>query len=472
METFIKLTLEMIFSLIQFGAILFLIVISIRAIMSGINSEERSKLNIIHLNERFKKRQLWLRHMMMSPETRDVAERLEAREEKSAKKQKTRQAKKELKSKQSKQSKQGKQSKQPQASSPHQDHDKSEDTQSITGDEQIVTPKVDTLDALSVDLVSPQDLQSSRTEVELSEDAINQGPLSKSVETETTDEAADETADEMANKKAQAQEVQDQEVQDQETQDQEAQDQEAQDQETSRLFVINFKGDIQASAVESLREEITAILQVQRASDEVLLCLHNAGGYVHTHGLAASQLTRLTSAGIRLTVAIDQVAASGGYMMACVGERIIAAPFAIVGSIGVVAQIPNVNRLLKRYDVDVELHTAGDYKRTLTVLGENTDEGRAKFVEELHKTHNLFQNFVHDQRPKLDVSAVATGETWYGSSAVDVGLVDEIMTSDELILNSLQTHDVYLIEYQRKTKASERVLSWAHALFNGRLPEI
>ena len=246
----------------------------------------------------------------------------------------------------------------------------------------------------------------------------------------------------------------------------------AQEQETPRLFVINFKGDIQASAVESLREEITAVLQVQRDSDEVLLCLHNAGGYVHTHGLAASQLTRLTSAGIRLTVAIDQVAASGGYMMACVGERIIAAPFAIVGSIGVVAQIPNVNRLLKRYDVDVELHTAGDYKRTLTVLGENTDEGRAKFVEELHKTHNLFQNFVHDQRPKLDVSAVATGETWYGSSAVNVGLVDEIMTSDELILNSLQTHDVYLIEYQRKTKASERVLSWAHALFNGRLPEI
>ena len=212
-----------------------------------------------------------------------------------------------------------------------------------------------------------------------------------------------------------------------------------------RLFVLKFKGDIQASAVENLREEVTSILQIRRADDEVLLCLHNSGGYVHTHGLAASQLTRLTNVGVRLTVAIDQVAASGGYMMACVGERIIAAPFAIVGSIGVVAQVPNINRLLKRFDVDVELHTAGDYKRTLTMLGENTEEGRAKFIEELHKTHDLFQDFVRAQRPDLDVNRVATGETWYGTSAMEVGLIDEVKTSDELMLSSVNTHDIYLL---------------------------
>ena len=238
-----------------------------------------------------------------------------------------------------------------------------------------------------------------------------------------------------------------------------------------KLFVIKFKGDIQASAIEQLREEITAILQIYEEGDEVLLCLDNSGGYVHTHGLAASQLTRIKSAGLKLTVAIDKVAASGGYMMACVGEQIIAAPFAIVGSIGVVAQVPNVNRFLKRYDVDVELHTAGKYKRTLTMLGENTEEGRAKFIEDLEKTHGLFQAFVSEQRPQLDIELVSTGETWYGRTAVDVGLIDQIMTSDEFILRSVKSHEVFQIEYRKKKRARDQAMTWLHTLAQGRLPE-
>lgn len=240
----------------------------------------------------------------------------------------------------------------------------------------------------------------------------------------------------------------------------------------SRLFVLNFKGDIQASAVESLRKEITAILQVAGKDDEVLLKLNNSGGYVHTHGLAASQLTRITDAGYKLTIAIDQVAASGGYMMACVGQKIIAAPFAIIGSIGVVAQVPNVHRLLKKHDIDVELHTAGQFKRTLTMLGENTEEGRQKFVEDLHKTHDLFQNFVKAQRATLNVEEVATGETWYGSSALEIGLVDEVKTSDEYIMQSLDHYEVFSLEFERKKKMGERALSLVHNLLGGRLPEM
>ena len=242
--------------------------------------------------------------------------------------------------------------------------------------------------------------------------------------------------------------------------------------EKPRLFVLNFKGDIQASAVESLRREITAILQVASKEDEVLLKLNNSGGYVHTHGLAASQLTRVTEAGFKLTIAIDQIAASGGYMMACVGQKIIAAPFAIIGSIGVVAQVPNVHRFLQKHDIDVELHTAGQFKRTLTLLGENTEEGRQKFVEDLHKTHHLFQNFVKSQRSALDVEKVATGETWYGSSALGIGLIDEVKTSDEYIMQSLDQYDVFSIEFERKKKMSEKALSLAHNLLGGRLPEL
>src|SRR5699024_4687864 len=131
-----------------------------------------------------------------------------------------------------------------------------------------------------------------------------------------------------------------------------------------RLFVLNFDGDVRATGVRDLREEISAVLQVARKEDEVLLRLESPGGVVNGYGLAASQLTRVRQHGIKLTIAVDKVAASGGYMMACVGDRIVAAPFAIVGSIGVVGQVPNFNRWLKERDVDFEMHTAGNYKRT------------------------------------------------------------------------------------------------------------
>lgn len=225
----------------------------------------------------------------------------------------------------------------------------------------------------------------------------------------------------------------------------------------STLFVIAFKGSADAHEVESLRKEITAVLSAAKSGDEVLLNLESPGGVVHGYGLAASQLLRLREKSIPLTAVVDKVAASGGYMMACVANKIIAAPFAIVGSIGVVAQVPNVHRLLKKNDIDVELHTAGQYKRTLTLLGENTEEGRQKFKEELNETHDLFKAFVHDNRPSLDIEHVATGEHWYGQQAQSLGLIDEISTSDDVILSKLETHKIYRVKYVQKKKIAERV---------------
>ena len=237
-----------------------------------------------------------------------------------------------------------------------------------------------------------------------------------------------------------------------------------------RMFVLDFKGDVQASAVEGLRREVSAILDVAGEGDRVLLKLHNSGGYVHTHGLAASQLKRLRDGAIELWISVDQVAASGGYLMACVADRICAAPFSIIGSIGVIAQLPNVNRLLKRLDVDVELHTAGKFKRTLTTLGENTAEGREKFIEDLNTTHELFKSFVQEARPSLHIEQVATGETWLGTQALEVGLIDELKTSDELIIDAIETYDVYAVRYVLKRSLGERFMSVAHGLLAGRLP--
>ncbi|MFP6837776.1 MAG: protease SohB, partial [Pseudomonadales bacterium] len=196
-----------------------------------------------------------------------------------------------------------------------------------------------------------------------------------------------------------------------------------------RVFVLDFLGDLQASAVKNLSTEITAVLTLAQASDEVVVRVESPGGVVHGYGLAASQLDRIKQHGVPLVVVVDKIAASGGYLMAAVADKVIAAPFAVMGSIGVVAQIPNVHRLLKKHDVDVEILTAGKYKRTLTVLGENTEEGRQKFVEELEDVHSLFQEFVSNHRPQVAIEAVATGETWYGQRAIDVKLIDEICTS-------------------------------------------
>ena len=223
------------------------------------------------------------------------------------------------------------------------------------------------------------------------------------------------------------------------------------------LYVLHFKGDISASETAALREEISAIVQVAKPNDEVLLCLESPGGVVHGYGLAASQLMRLKQHNIKLTVAVDKVAASGGYMMACVADKIVSAPFAIIGSIGVVAQIPNIHRLLKKHDVDVDVMTAGEYKRTMTMLGENTEKGKQKFQQELEETHQLFKQFVSQNRPHLDVEQVATGEHWFGQQALNLNLVDEIMTSDDLLLQAMKEKQLIGVKYVVKKSLLQKV---------------
>ena len=224
-----------------------------------------------------------------------------------------------------------------------------------------------------------------------------------------------------------------------------------------RVYVVNFEGNIAASAVDNLREEITAILSVANKKDEIVVKLESSGGMVHSYGLASSQLDRIKKAKLKLTICVDKVAASGGYMMACVGDKIIAAPFAIVGSIGVVAQMPNFNKLLKKHDIDFELLTAGEHKRTLTLFGKNTDKGREKFIEELNETHELFKEYVSKRRPNVDINKIASGEIWFGSRAKELSLVDEISTSDEYICSCFNSAKVFEIKFVRKQKLLQRV---------------
>ncbi|MBA54765.1 MAG: protease SohB [Pseudomonadales bacterium] len=224
-----------------------------------------------------------------------------------------------------------------------------------------------------------------------------------------------------------------------------------------RVFVLDFDGDVKASGVEEFANEITAVLTMAEKQDEVVLRLESPGGQVHSYGLASSQLERFRQKEIPLTVCVDKVAASGGYMMACTANKILAAPFAILGSIGVVAELPNFNRILKKYDVDYDIYTAGEFKRTVTMLGENTEDGKKKFVEEIEETHVLFKDLIKRNRPQLDVDAVSTGEHWYGSQCVEKGLVDAIQTSDDYLYEVSKDCDIYEVSYEIKRSMADRL---------------
>lgn len=222
------------------------------------------------------------------------------------------------------------------------------------------------------------------------------------------------------------------------------------DDDRKRIFVLNFKGDLRASGVESLRQEVTAIIAVARPEDEVVVCLENGGGAVQDHGLGASQLQRVKDHGVPLTVIVDKVAASGGYLMACIADRLIAAPFAIIGSIGVLAQLPNFHRFLEERGVDFEQVTAGKYKRTLTMFGKNTEADREKTREDLEDVHQLFKAAVSDHRPALDMDRVATGEHWYGTRALELGLIDELGSSDDYLMKAADQAGIFSVEYKQR----------------------
>ncbi len=229
-------------------------------------------------------------------------------------------------------------------------------------------------------------------------------------------------------------------------------------QSESRVFVIDFCGEVEGNEVEGLRKEVTAILSVANKDDEVFVKVESPGGMVHTYGLAAAQLERIKKAGLRLTISVDKVAASGGYLMACIADNLIAAPFAIVGSVGVLVEITNFHRLLKKNNIDVEVLTAGEYKHTLSRLGEITPEAKEKTLAELAAVHAMFKEFVHKYRPQLDIEKIATGEYWHGTQAIELKMVDELITSDEYLSQKCEDkHDVYSIAFKQKETLGDKL---------------
>jgi len=226
-----------------------------------------------------------------------------------------------------------------------------------------------------------------------------------------------------------------------------------------RVFLLDFHGDIRASEVKTFRKAITSILTVANKDDEVVVRLESPGGLVHNYGLAASQLQRFREQQVPLTVCIDKVAASGGYLMACVANRIIAAPFAIIGSIGVITQAPNFHRLLKKNAIDFEQLTAGEYKRTLTYFGKNTEKGRRHAQQDIDAVLVMFKDFIRTHRPQVDIEKVATGEYWQAKRALALNLIDELCTSDQYLMQARKDVDIFHVSYHIRKTLPEKILT-------------
>ena len=224
------------------------------------------------------------------------------------------------------------------------------------------------------------------------------------------------------------------------------------------VYVLTFIGSIMASEVEQLREQISFLIQVAKPSDEIVIRITSPGGAVPQYGLASSQIERLKIAGLRCVVCVDTVAASGGYMMASVADKIIAAPFAIIGSIGVVAGIPNFYRVLQKNEIDYHLFTAGKYKRTVTPFSEVTDEGKQKLQDDITAIHEAFKRHIKDGRPGVDIEEISTGEYWLATQAKEKGLVDEIMTSDDYLCRKLDDYEIIEIKTEIEQNRLEKLI--------------
>lgn len=227
--------------------------------------------------------------------------------------------------------------------------------------------------------------------------------------------------------------------------------------------LLSFNGDINATEVIEFGRAVSMIVQMKDLVSEVYIIINSGGGVVNGYGLLASEIERLHYSEIETYALIDQVAASGGYMAACVANHVVAAPFAYIGSIGVVSEMPNFNQILSDNGINIEQHTAGKSKRTVTPLGKITDEDRNEFKKKLERIHRSFINHVSHYRNINDAdenknSIIFSGDYWIAEETVELelGLVDEISTSQEFLLDKMKEYNIIEITFQEnKTKKSK-----------------
>ncbi len=242
-----------------------------------------------------------------------------------------------------------------------------------------------------------------------------------------------------------------------------------------RLAVLRFQGlrDLNASGDQRLSEAIDEVLVNRDHFEEAVVIIDSPGGTTHGYGHAYALLERLSASGLKVTACIDRIGASGGYLMALPADRILAGPFAIVGSVGVVAGIPNVKRLLEEKGVSYRLFVAGDKKRVVHFADDDGPEVREYMDEKLAGIHTQFLQAVEKHRgDRVKLDEVRSGDHWSAEESVEkgLGLVDELQTSAEYLLE--RNREVALVMIERRVDITERFAGYLAARLSARVASL
>lgn len=210
--------------------------------------------------------------------------------------------------------------------------------------------------------------------------------------------------------------------------------------------VLRFEGDTMATGRQDFARMVDEVLHNKERIQRVIVVVNSPGGGVSVYGQMFAGMERMRNAGVDVTACVDTYAASGGYLMSVPAQRIIAAPFAMVGSIGVVSEFMNFNKLLRRLGVEPMTITAGELKRTVTPLSEVTEENKAAYKAQLEAIHRQFIAVVKKYR-EVDADRVCTGNHWTAAESVELklNLVDGLATSQEYLFEANQTEDLVTI---------------------------
>ena len=226
----------------------------------------------------------------------------------------------------------------------------------------------------------------------------------------------------------------------------------------SNLYYLEFEGDIQASEAAKLKQEILVCLQVAKPTDVFLILVESSGGSVSNYGDLYSVMEMIKKRGHTLWVAIDRVAASGGYLISLPADKIFATPFALIGSIGVLSEVPNFGGLLDKYGVKMEEYTAGERKMNISMFRENGEEQKEHHRKKLGKIHELFKAQLVKYRGGLiekkgvDIGELMEGDFWMGENAFELGLVDELKSSVEILLDEKDHFNILKVNYHNEPK--------------------
>jgi ClpP class serine protease len=130
-------------------------------------------------------------------------------------------------------------------------------------------------------------------------------------------------------------------------------------------------------------------------------------------------------------------------MIASQANQIIAAPFAVVGSIGVMLEGLNIHEALKSYGVKPLSLKAGDMKNPITTWGEISDKDLKLKLQDLDESHQDFIELCRSTRPELDPK-VCNGRVMSGEKALESGMTDRILTSEEYIFEKMSEGDLVM----------------------------